>query len=348
MKHEDRAMNETTQAIARRQPLAQAPRLFAVVALLVIAAPVAAQVTTADVVGVVMDSSGGRLPGVTIAARNVATGQQQTAATDSQGNFQILRLAPGRYQISAALDGFRTIVNDVELAIGDRYRFDPRMEIGVISEQILVTGESPVLQTERASVAVLVDARAMQDLPLNGRNFVRLAQIAPGANEGPPNSLSSGNRPDDRRASSSVSINGQDTSLNNFLIDGLDNNERFIGTVIVRPSVDAIQEMRVETNAFSAELGRAAGGVINVVTKSGTNQLHGSIFEFYRNEALDSGNFFVSVQYHGPGELRQPGECAGNVELWSDQQRRARAKRAARGQVPVLILCAIRCSGASL
>src|SRR3989449_8330188 len=93
MKHEDGAMNETTQAIARR-PLAQAPRLFAVVALLVIAAPVAAQVTTADVVGVVMDSSGGRLPGVTIAARNVATGQQQTAATDSQGNFQILRLAP--------------------------------------------------------------------------------------------------------------------------------------------------------------------------------------------------------------------------------------------------------------
>src|SRR5881396_3371702 len=138
MKHEDRAMNETT--IARRQPLAQAPRLFAVVALLVIAAPVAAQGTTADVVGVVMDSSGGRLPGATIAARNVATGQQQTAATDSQGNFQILRLAPGRYQISAALDGFRTIVNDVELAIGDRYRFDPRMEIGVISEQILVTG----------------------------------------------------------------------------------------------------------------------------------------------------------------------------------------------------------------
>src|SRR2546422_6095268 len=208
MKHEDGAMNETTQAIARR-PLAQAPRLFAVVALLVIAAPVAAQVTTADVVGVVMDSSGGRLPGVTITARNVATGQQQTAATDSQGNLQILRLAPGRYQISAALDGFRTIVNDVELAIGDRYRFDPRMEIGVISEQILVTGESPVLQTERASVAVLVDARAMQDLPLNGRNFVRLAQIAPGANEGPPNSLSSGNRPDDRRGPPPVSLDRQ-------------------------------------------------------------------------------------------------------------------------------------------
>src|SRR6267378_43259 len=288
-------------------------RTFAVVALLVIsgwAAPVAAQVTTADVVGVVMDSSGGRLPGVTITARNVATGQQQTAATDSQGNFQILRLAPGRHQISAALDGFRTIVNDVELAIGDRYRFDPRMEIGVISEQILVTGESPVLQTERASVAVLVDARAMQDLPLNGRNFVRLAQIAPGANEGPPNSLSSGNRPDDRRASSSVSINGQDTSLNNFLIDGLDNNERFIGTVIVRPSVDAILEMKVETNAFSAELGRTVGGVINVVTKSGANQMHGSAFEFYRNEAMDARNFFAT---NGPKPLFRQNQFGGSL-----------------------------------
>src|SRR3989442_9839148 len=238
-------MNETKQAIARRRPLAHAPRLFArlrfassrlagalaqaaIVALLVIAAPVAAQVTTADVVGVVMDSAGGRLPGVTITARNVATGQQQTAATDSQGNFQILRLAPGRYQISAALDGFRTIVNDVELAIGDRYRFDPRMEIGVISEQILVTGESPVLQTERASVAVLVDARAMQDLPLNGRNFVRLAQIAPGANEGPPNSLSSGNRPDDRRGSVPGPTKGQGTSPRKFLIERFAHKRRTI------------------------------------------------------------------------------------------------------------------------
>ena|SRR5437870_12366948 len=106
MKHEDRAMNETTQAIARRQPLAQAPRLFAVVALLVIAAPVAAQVTTADVVGVVMDSSGGRLPGVTIAARHVATGQQQTAATDSQAIFRSCDLRPAAIRSARPSTGF--------------------------------------------------------------------------------------------------------------------------------------------------------------------------------------------------------------------------------------------------
>ena len=156
-----------------------------------------------------------------------------------------------------------------------------------------VIGQTPVLQTERASVAVLVDERAMQDLPLNGRNFVRLAQLTPGATEGPANSLSSGNRPDDRRQSSAIAVNGQDTSQNNFLIDGLDNNERFIGTVIIRPQVDSIREMRIETSSFSAELGRTAGGVINVVTKSGTNVIHGSAFEFYRNEAMDAKNFFA-------------------------------------------------------
>lgn len=255
--------------------------------------PVLAQVTTADVVGTVSDSTGALLPGVTVTARSDATGNVETAVTDVGGNFQILRLPPGRYRVTTDLQGFKTVDSDVTLAIGDRYRLGLKLEVGAVEEHLTVVAQTPLLQTETAAMAVLVDERAMQDLPLNGRNFVRLAQLAPGAHEGLPNSLSSGNRPDDRRQSSSISINGQDTSLNNFLIDGLDNNERFIGTVIVRPSVDAIQEMRVETNSFSAELGRAAGGVINVVTKSGTNQLHGSAFEFYRNEAFDARNFFA-------------------------------------------------------
>ncbi|MEO5740533.1 MAG: carboxypeptidase regulatory-like domain-containing protein, partial [Vicinamibacterales bacterium] len=269
-------------------------RLFLGIVLLGLSPlPAFAQVITADVVGIISDSTGALLPGVTVSARSDATGNVETAVTDASGNFQILRLPPGRYRLTTELQGFKTVDSNVTLAIGDRYRLNMNLEVGAVEEHLTVVAQTPLLQTESASVAVLVDERAMQDLPLNGRNFVRLAQIAPGAHEGPPNSLSSGNRPDDRRQSSSISINGQDTSLNNFLIDGLDNNERFIGTVIIRPSVDAIQEMRVETNSFSAELGRAAGGVINVVTKSGTNQLHGSVFEFYRNEVLDARNFFA-------------------------------------------------------
>jgi Carboxypeptidase regulatory-like domain len=279
--------------------------------LVLVPRPLMAQVTTADVVGTVSDSTGALLPGVTVTARNEATGNVETALTDAGGNFQILRLPPGRYRLTTELQGFKTVDSDVTLAIGDRYRLGLKLEVGTVEEHLTVVAQTPLLQTETASVAVLVDERAMQDLPLNGRNFVRLAQIAPGAHEGPPNSLSSGNRPDDRRQSSSISINGQDTSLNNFLIDGLDNNERFIGTVIVRPSVDAIQEMRVETNSFSAELGRAAGGVINVVTKSGTNQLHGSAFEFYRNEAFDARNFFATSGPKPEFKLHQFGGSLG-------------------------------------
>jgi outer membrane receptor protein involved in Fe transport len=258
----------------------------------------------------VTDQSGAVLPGVTVSARNEETSAVQTAITDANGNFQILRLAPGKYRITTELTGFMTVDDDVTLAIGDRYRLTTRLEVGAMEDHVTVIGQAPLLQTERASVAVLVDERAMQDLPLNGRNFVRLAQLAPGATEGPSNSLSSGNRPDDRRQSSSISINGQDTSLNNFLIDGLDNNERFIGTVIVRPSVDAIREMKVETNAFSAELGRTVGGVINVVTKSGSNQMHGSAFEFYRNEAMDERNFFASI---GPKPVFRQNQFGGSA-----------------------------------
>ena len=284
---------------------------FGVLLLVLAPLPLVAQVTTADVVGTVTDSTGALLPGVTVTARSEATGNVETAVTDAGGNFQILRLPPGRYRLTTELQGFKTVDSDVTLAIGDRYRLGLKLEVGTVEEHLTVVAQTPLLQTETASVAVLVDERAMQDLPLNGRNFVRLAQIAPGAHEGPPNSLSSGNRPDDRRQSSSISINGQDTSLNNFLIDGLDNNERFIGTVIVRPSVDAIQEMRVETNSFSAELGRAAGGVINVVTKSGTNQFHGSAFEFYRNEAFDARNFFATSGPKPEFKLHQFGGSLG-------------------------------------
>lgn len=183
--------------------------------------------------------------------------------------------------------------------------------MGGLEELVNVRAESPVLQSQTSSLGTLTDARSMQDLPTNGRNFIRLAQIAPGVTEGPPSSLSSGNRPDDRRQSSSLSINGGDPSLNNFLIDGLDNNERFIGTVIVRPNVDAIQELKVDTNNFSAEQGRSVGGVVNVLTKSGTNQFRGTSYLFYRNETLDAANYFARNGEKPAFDLKQYGGSLG-------------------------------------
>jgi outer membrane receptor protein involved in Fe transport len=253
-----------------------------------------AQVTTADILGTITDDSGAVLPGATVTATHVATGAVRTAVTDTEGRYQFLLLPVGAVELKVEFEGFKTAVSHVTLAIGDKVRADTKLEVGALRETVSVTVENPTLQTQTSSVAALTDERAMQDLPLNGRNFVRLAQLVPGASEGAPNAPSSGTRPDDRRQSSSVSVNGQDSSLNNFLIDGMDNNERFIGTVIVRPSVDAIHELKVETSSSSAEVGRTVGGVINLITKSGTNNYHGSLFEFFRNERLDARNFFAT------------------------------------------------------
>lgn len=253
-----------------------------------------AQVTTADVLGTVTDSTGGVLPDVKITVHNIDTGADAPAVSDNAGNYLVRLLPPGRYSIKATASGFKSLtVPEVTLAIGDRLRQDIRLEVGSLEQSIEVSASSPVVQTDKSSVSNLINTEALQNLPLNGRNFVVLAQLTAGAAEGDPNGLPSGTRPDDRRQTSAVTVNAQPTSYNNFLIDGMDDNERSIGTVILKPSVDALQEMKVETSLYSAEYGRTAGGVINFVTKSGTNDYHGSVFEFLRNEKMDARNFFA-------------------------------------------------------
>ena len=160
---------------------------------------------------------------------------------------------------------------------------------------MLRTGDGPAVR-QSSSLGTLINERAVQDLPLNGRNFIRLAQLSMGTNEDGDNALQSGNRPDDRRSSTAVAVNGQHGYNNNFMIDGLDDNERYIGTIVVKPAMDALAEFKLVTNGYAAELGRTAGGVINLITKSGTDKFHGSLFEFFRNEKMDAKNFFA-----GPG-----------------------------------------------
>jgi hypothetical protein len=260
-------------------------------------APAFAQVTTADIVGIVTDTSGAAVPGVKLALRNVATGDERLSISDSTGNYIFTLLPVGHYSIRAEQSGFKTWnVSDVTLAAGDRLRLDVHLAVGQIDQSIDVSAQSAALQTDSSTVGTLVNEKGMQDLPLNGRNFVRLAQLSAGANEGEPAGMASGNGPDDRRQTSSIRMNGQSSYLNNFLIDGMDNNERFIGSVIVKPSIDALQEMKVESGLYSAEVGRTAGALINLITKSGGNIFHGSLFEYFRNEKLDAKNFFA-----GPG-----------------------------------------------
>ena len=233
------------------------------------------------------------LPAVTVTAENIATKSVRTTVTTDTGDYVFTLLPIGAYTVKIELQGFQTVTTNVDLATGDRARVDAKMELGTVQENLTVSGEAPLLQTDSATVSSLIDQKTVQDAPIPGRNIIRMVQLIPGANEGALSSLANGTRPDERRQTSSVSINGVNDVLNNQLVDGMDNNERTIGTVAIKPSIDAIAEVRVQTNMYTAETGRTLGGVINIITKSGGNEFHGSGFEFARHERFDSRLFFA-------------------------------------------------------
>jgi hypothetical protein len=174
-------------------------------------------------------------------------------------------------------------VPSLALQAGDRIRVTGALQIGQATETVTVQATAAAMQTDSSSMITGLEEKSVQDLPLNGRNFINLAQVSAGANEGPANGLTSGTRPDDRRQTASLSVNGQSDVINDQLVDGMDNNEQIIGTIGVRPSIDAILEVRIQTNNYSAEVGRAAGVVVNIITKSGGDKFHGSLYEFFRN-----------------------------------------------------------------
>lgn len=256
---------------------------------------------TGDIVGTVTDNTGGVLASAKVTARSLATGLTRAAETDTSGDYAFTILPVGSYSITVEVPGFKTFTfPSLTLATGDRARVDARMQVGAVTETLEVQAEAAALQTDSSTVGALVTNRAVEDLPVNGRNAIRLVQLAPGATESVQSSLGGGTRPDDRRQTSVVSANGQTDSANNFMLDGMDNNERAIATIIVKPSIDAIQEVKVDTNMYSAEVGRAGGAVINMITKSGTNGFHGTLFEFLRNDLLDAKNFFNVPQPGNP------------------------------------------------
>jgi hypothetical protein len=276
--------------------------------LLVFASTLAnAQVTTADLVGTVTDSTGAVLPNASVTVKNTATGISRKTTTDQSGNYAFSLLQIGQYDLLVSAPGFKDFkVAGLSLAVGERRRANAELALGSSTEAIQVTGDAtPALQTENATVSSVVPGNEVQNVPLNGRNFINLVQVQPGVNAGQPTSIASGNRPDSRRQTSSFSANGQPDSLNNNLIDGLDNNERVQGFIGVRPTIDSIQEVRVDTNSYSAEMGRAAGAVVNIITKSGTNEFHGSAYEYFRNDILNARDAFDNIPGSKKPELRQ-------------------------------------------
>src|ERR1700733_6814327 len=290
----------TKKCVVRHSPLRQIAVYLlgrglgvCVLAACLFAAPLAiAQSTTADIPGTVSYNSGAILPNAKVTLTNLGTGEVRNAKTTAAGDYTFTLLNPGSYSVKVESDGFKTfVVPALTLAASDRAREDARLEIGATTETVQVTGQGPALQADSSVLTPTGQKKVERDLPLNGRNYINRAQIPPGANEGPPNGLNSGARPDDRRQTSAISVNGQSDVINDELVDGLDNNERIIGTIGVRPSVEAIKEINVQTNTYTAEVGQTAGGIINIITKSGSNQFHGSAYEFFRNDVLDASPF---------------------------------------------------------
>jgi hypothetical protein len=253
-----------------------------------------AQLTTAGIVGTVSDPSGSRIPGVTVTALQVETSTPTTTTTDSSGNYTLTNLKIGKYSLTFQKEGFQRIVqSNVDLGIAQVIRFDIALKVGSVSQTVEVTDAPPLLQTETSSLGTIETEKRIVDLPLNGRNFFKLTYLVPGTNEGATGTSAGAGSTDNNRPGTAVSVNGLRIFDNNFLLDGMDNNEFGNGTVVIQPPPDSIQEFRIEQNSMSAEYGRG-GAMISLVLRSGTNQLHGSAWEFLRNNKFDAQNYFAT------------------------------------------------------
>ncbi len=263
--------------------------LLVVVLVAVLAPPAFAQSQAAGgaIQGTVTDESGAVLPGVAVTVRNLGTGVVRETRTDPVGLFRAPLLPVGAYEVTAALAGFATTKRpSLVLNIGSVLSIDIALKVAATQEEVTVTAEAPVIETARTQQSSIVNERAVSNLPVNGRNFIDFVLTTPGVTR-------------DTRAGD-ISFAGQRGTLNSLVIDGADNNNTFFGQTLGRTgsgrapyqfSQDAVQEFQVNRNAYSAEYGRAGGAVINVVTKSGTNDFHGSGFEFYRDKSLNANSY---------------------------------------------------------
>ncbi len=261
-----------------------------------------AQQSTGSVVGTVSDVSGALIPGANVVIEDEGTHEtRQMTANDGQYSFTTLKL--GTYSLTVTAPGFSSEhISTFDLASGDTRRINVSLKVGATSEKVEVSTAGTLLKTDSSTLDISVPSQTIQELPSIGRNlFVMTQDLVAGANAGTPGSILGGTKPDDRRSSSSISVNGQSASYNEFLIDGLDNNALLIGVPGVRPSIDGVEELHVQTNLYTADVGRTAGAVINVITKSGTNQFHGTLYEYIRNDVFNARDYFALTQ----PELRQ-------------------------------------------
>jgi hypothetical protein len=252
-----------------------------------------ARVTGADLEGTVVDQSGAVLTGASVIVKNVDTNVTRTATTNERGRYTAAALPPGTYDVTVNAQGFAPQTQTgIVLLLGQSITVDFHLTVAGTAEQLTVTGESPIVEVTNTAVASVLNRQQIENLPINGRNFISFSVITPGVTtDRTPQQGAS--------ATSGLSFTGQRARSNNIMVDGLDNNDQVVGAVRATFSQEAVREFQVLTNSYSAEFGKATGGVVNIVTKSGTNNLHGNAFYYFRDDSLNAKKHFEKEDIFG-------------------------------------------------
>ena len=264
--------------------------------------PAPAQTVNATLVGDVVDASGAAIVGAKVVVKNKATGLLREVETNETGSYRVFPLNPGEYEVSVSKAGFRTqTIPSLTLEVAAVVKQDFRLDVGQVTESINVEAVAPLLQTQDASVGGVVTSADLLRIPVNGRNYTRLILMMPGSSD---QGFSQSQGTGALSGTMMVSVNGQRRQDNNFTIDGIDNNFMLMNSPGASPPMDAIQEFKVATNT-SAEFGRSAGANINMIVKSGSRDLHGTVYEYFRNDKLDANDFFANREGRGKVPFRQ-------------------------------------------
>lgn len=303
--------------------------------------------TVGSISGTVRDPQGGHIPNAEVTVKDETTGLSRTVTTNDDGFYSVPSLPVGRYTVSAGPQGFKTTVSSgVEVHVSERVVVDLSLQVGNVNEEVTVTSEAAPVETRSGEVSSLISEKQVTELPLNGRNYAQLALMVPGVSpvtqSGAGGAFKTGGTGLDSGVD--MSVNGNGSNQNLWTVDGVNNMD--VGsnrTLLVFPSIDSIQEFRVERNSFSAEFGQAQGAVVNLVTKGGGNQFHGTLFEFHRADALNANDFFLNRAGQPKGKLKY-NNYGGNFNgpiwknkiffWWSEEWRRERRGQVLTGRVP--------------
>ena len=277
-----------------KQPGMKQKLALCFVCVAVYCAPLFAQTFFGSIVGTITDASGASVPGATVTLTNIGTSNRRTAQSNADGNYEFVNLVPGRYRVDVEKTGFKHLTHDdIEVQVQANVRVDGAMQVGDVGQTVEVTAAAPLLQTESSSLGTVVDTRKVEEMPLNGRNVINLVTLVPGVvaqgqsmqNPSGQNIFSFGN----------FQIGGAIAGQNATFLDGAPLNVAQGSLIALIPTQDATQEFKVQTNSLGPEFGRFAGGVINLTSKSGSNDFHGSAYEFLRNKVLNANTFFNNL-----------------------------------------------------